>query len=98
MTVMYWTCRNCNGECAEDARPYMDRCHDDAPHEWRRIVLGRCSDCDAKIHVGEGHSRLSKGSVVRGRIGEPSDMITGIARGPTTYRCESCLRTEGPLT
>lgn len=63
----------------------------------KREVQGYCADCRAVIFVGEEYASISEGRPVYGRIGAPSNQITGVVKLPTIYRCGGCLRIEGPL-
>ena len=91
MSEMAWRCETCGGECAEEARPYMDRCSGDGPHSWKRIVRGHCAECRAVIYVGESYHSIQERRPVRGRIGYPSGEITGFITDPKIFTCGGCL-------
>lgn len=56
-----------------------------------REVRGTCEECRATIYVGEGYEMVRESHPVRGRIGAPSDEITGIVQGPKIYTCGGCV-------
>lgn len=61
-------------------------------------VIGNCSHCRRVILSTDGAwASLAERTIVRGRIGAPSDEITGKTLGTKVFRCEDCLRSIGPL-
>lgn len=57
-----------------------------------------CDDCGKPITTAPWVTVVVGRVPVYGRIGAPSNEITGFTRGTRLYRCAGCLRELGPLT
>ncbi len=56
-----------------------------------------CGDCGVAIDRSVTFAMAARSDLVRGRIGYPSDEITGRTQPRVEWRCGACLATLGPL-